>query len=138
MSVIVKGPITSPFIASKLAPCEGLSDCGAHSIFLGRVRADQHGEQVVTGIEYSAYRGMAEKVARRIAAQACSQFGVKEVRIFHSVGWVKCGEVSLLVVVDSAHRKASFQALEWVVDTLKTDFPAWKKEIFADNRHRWI
>ena len=45
--------------------------------------------------------------------------------------------VHLLVAVTSAHRGASFQACEFLMDYLKTQAPFWKKEETAQGA-RWV
>lgn len=136
--VLIDGPIRSAFVAKCLDELESASHTGANSIFLGRVRADAVEGSEVIGIDYSAYVAMAEKVAAEIAAEAVDRFDIQSVQVFHSTGLVKVGEVSLLVIVSSAHRKSSFHALEWAVDELKVRFPAWKKEVLQNGGHRWI
>ena len=138
MNVLVNGPLKPAFVATQLEHLESASHTGANSFFLGRVRADAFQESQVTGIEYSAYESMAAKVAQDLENDAKAQFDIQKVTIFHSTGLVKVGEVSLLVIVSSAHRQPSFEALKWVVDTLKVKFPAWKTEMMADGSTRWI
>lgn len=136
--VLIDGPIRPDFVSQCLEALEKASHTGANSIFLGRVRADALENSLVTGIDYSAYPAMAEKVASEISAETVEKFDVQNVEIYHSTGLVKVGEVSLLVIVSSAHRRSSFHALEWAVDELKVRFPAWKKEMLEDGGHRWI
>lgn len=138
MDILVNGPLKPDFVAAQLEELESATHTGANSFFLGRVRADPHSGSEVIGIEYSAYEAMASKVAIDLEKGAQEQFDIQSVRVFHSTDLVKVGEVSLLVIVSSAHRQASFEALKWVVDTLKVQFPAWKKELLADGTHRWI
>jgi molybdopterin synthase catalytic subunit len=38
----------------------------------------------------------------------------------------------VLIVVASAHRAQAFDACRWLIDTLKTTVPIWKKETFVD------
>ena len=57
--------------------------------------------------------------------------------IWHSVGLVKAGEISLLVLVSSGHRKQAFAALEDCVEQIKEKLPVWKKEILEDGGHVW-
>lgn len=136
--VLIDGPIRPEFVAACLERLESATHTGANAFFLGRVRADSVSESEVTGIDYSAYPAMAEKVAAELAEAAAARFGVQAVEIYHSRGLVKVGEVSLLATVSSAHRKAAFEALEWVVDELKVKFPAWKRELLRDGGHRWV
>ncbi|MCL4103814.1 UNVERIFIED_CONTAM: hypothetical protein GTU68_029131 [Idotea baltica] len=138
MEVLVNGPLRPAFIAEQLSPLEADQHTGANAFFLGRVRADKSNSSQVIGIEYSSYPAMAVKVAEELVTTAKAKFDIQSLVLFHSTGLVKVGEVSLMLLISSAHRKASFSALEWAVDTLKVTFPAWKKELFADGSHRWI
>jgi len=38
----------------------------------------------------------------------------------------------VLIIVASAHRAAAFDACRWLIDTLKSTVPIWKKEHFED------
>jgi molybdopterin synthase catalytic subunit len=42
------------------------------------------------------------------------------------------GEVAVVIAVSTAHRKASFEACQFIIDQLKEKVPIWKKEIFED------
>jgi molybdopterin synthase catalytic subunit len=56
----------------------------------------------------------------------------------HSIGEVKCGEISVLVLVSFAHREKCFESLKFIVNEIKTKVPIWKKEIYDDGSYRWI
>jgi molybdopterin synthase catalytic subunit len=53
------------------------------------------------------------------------------------VGTLKPGEVSVVVAVSCPHRKESFEACQFIIDTLKAKAPIWKKEVFEDGEE-WI
>jgi molybdopterin synthase catalytic subunit len=67
-----------------------------------------------------------------LAAQAAERFPITGVRIAHRLGRLYPGESSVAILVASAHRAAAFEACRWLIDTLKTTVPIWKKEQFAD------
>ena len=104
---------------------------------MGQVRADEIDGKTVAAIEYSAYDGMAEKMIAEIREEAFTKFELRCLHIYHSVGTVKVGEMSLLVMVSSAHRKPVFPSLEWIVEQVKERVPVWKKEVFEDESERW-
>ena len=52
-NIFVEGPITSERIAKSIQNHATKHDIGAHSIFLGQIRADQLELGVVSGIEYT-------------------------------------------------------------------------------------
>jgi molybdopterin synthase catalytic subunit len=43
----------------------------------------------------------------------------------------------VFVAAASTHRKQAFRACEFMIDTLKTDAPFWKKEA-TDSDARWV
>ena len=104
---------------------------GAVSVFLGTVRNVNAGRRVLF-LEYEAYGGMAEREMERIVAEAVARFGVTKVAIVHRVGRVEIGEASVVIAVAAAHRAAAMEACRFVIDTLKTSVPIWKREQFDD------
>ena len=103
----------------------------------GADRIEVDGKQV-TGITYSAYAEMADKVISEIREEAFEKFTLRCLHVYHSIGMVPVGEMSLLVMVSSAHRGPVFPSLEWIVEQCKHRLPIWKQEHFDDGSHRWI
>ena len=99
--------------------------------FEGIVRNHTRGRQTLY-LDYEAYEGMALKQMEELAEQALRQFPVREVAIVHRLGRLEIGEISVLIVVASAHRAAAYEASRWLIDTLKRSVPIWKKEYFVD------
>jgi molybdopterin converting factor subunit 1 len=104
---------------------------GAVVVFEGIVRNHTRGRRTLF-LEYEAYEEMAKKQMESLAAQARSQFSIREVALVHRLGRLEIGETSVLIVVASAHRAAAFNACRWLIDTLKRTVPIWKKEHFED------
>src|SRR6201993_3964958 len=104
---------------------------GAVCVFDGIVRDNSRGRKTLH-LDYEAYREMALEQMRRLAEEAVTKFGVRDVAVVHRLGRLVVGETSVLVVVASAHRGAAFDACRWVIDTLKKTVPIWKKEQFED------
>ena len=50
----------------------------------------------------------------------------------HRVGPLEIGGIAVIIAVSTPHRKASFEACQYAIDTLKQTVPIWKKEIFED------
>ena len=75
---------------------------------------------------------MALKQLEELSAQAISQFQIRDVVIVHRLGRLEIGEISVLIVVASAHRGPAFEACRWIIDTLKRTVPIWKREHFVD------
>ena len=136
--VLVEGPIQPSFIADSIAKHNTKTDIGAHAIFLGQVRADEKNGKAVKGIAYSAYPEMAENILAEIREQIFSQYPVICMHIYHSLGMVKVGEISLFVFISCKHRQQSFDALRDIVELIKAKVPVWKKEIYEDESYAWI
>ena len=132
--VLVQGPVSPSFIAESISKHSSKTDIGAHAIFLGQVRNDNG----VIAIDYSAYNEMAEETFYNIREDAFSKFPMVCMHIYHSVGVVKTGEISLFVFVSCKHREKSFEALEYIVEEIKAKAPVWKKEILSDGEHHWV
>lgn len=131
------GAISSVFIAESVAKHQPKTTIGAHQIFLGQVRADQIDGKIVTGIEYTAYEDMANKVFHEIRESAFEKFDLVCMHIYHSLGLVEVGEICLFVFVSSAHRKSAQEAIEYIVEEIKEKVPVFGKEILEDESHVW-
>lgn len=99
---------------------------GAVVMFDGVVRGEEAGRRI-RGLEYEAYRPMADRQLELLAERACAEHGLKACLVWHSVGQVGAGEVSFRLVVAGAHRKESLAAMDWFIDTMKRDVPIWKR-----------
>ena len=104
---------------------------GAVCVFDGIVRNNTRGRETLY-LDYESYREMALEQMRGLAAEAVSRFGVRDVALVHRLGRLYVGETSVLIAVASAHRGVTFQACQWLIDTLKKQVPIWKKETFVD------
>lgn len=104
---------------------------GAAVIFEGVVRNNTRGRPTLY-LDYEAYEPMALKQMEELAVQAMGRFKIRDVALVHRLGRLQIGEISVLIVVASAHRVAAFEACRWLIDTLKRTVPIWKKEYFED------
>jgi molybdopterin synthase catalytic subunit len=104
---------------------------GAAVVFEGVVRNHTRGRRALY-LDYEAYEEMALEQLESLAQQALKEFAVRDVAIVHRLGRLQIGEISVLIVVASAHRDAAFDACRWLIDTLKRTVPIWKKEYFED------
>ena len=136
-NVFVQGPVLPSFIAESVSKHQSKTGIGAHAIFLGQVRKDKIGESVVASIEYSAYEEMANDVFGVLREATFGKFNLECLHIYHSLGNVPAGEISLFVFVSSVHRKDAFEACRWLVDEIKRKVPVWGKEILEDGSHHW-
>ncbi len=109
---------------------------GGIVIFEGVVRDNARGKQV-RYLEYDAYIEMAKEQIRAIVAEAERRWGVERVAVAHRFGRLEIGEASVIIVVATPHRAEAFEACHYIIDTLKTTVPIWKKEVATDGEE-WV
>lgn len=109
---------------------------GGIVVFEGVVRDHARGKQIRC-LEYDAYPEMAEQQIRAIVAEAERRWGVERVAVAHRFGRLEIGEASVIIVVASPHRAEAFDACRYIIDTLKTTVPIWKKEVATDGEE-WV
>ncbi|HTK07849.1 MAG TPA: molybdopterin converting factor subunit 1 [Ktedonobacteraceae bacterium] len=109
---------------------------GGIVVFEGVVRDHARGKQV-RYLEYETYEEMAEQQIHAIIAEARTRWDVKGIAVAHRFGRLEIGEASVIIVVASAHRGEAFDACRYMIDTLKTTVPIWKKEV-ATNGEEWV
>lgn len=101
---------------------------GAVVTMSGMVRNQTDGKSVVA-LEYQAYEPMALQVFYQIADHIRHQWSdIGRVAIYHRIGRLSIGEISVLVAIGCPHRGQAFAACEYAIDTLKHNAPIWKKE----------
>lgn len=118
----------------------GRAEAGACASFVGSVRASAHGMQV-TALELEHYPGFTETQIGAIVDDARARFDVIDLAVIHRYGRMLPGEAIVLVAALSAHRREALQAVDYLMDRLKTDAPFWKKEVRGDGASRteeWI
>jgi molybdopterin converting factor subunit 1 len=104
---------------------------GAVVVFDGIVRNHTRGRRTLH-LDYEAYEAMAFDQMQSLARDAKHRFSVREIALVHRLGRLQIGETSVWIAVASAHRAQAFEACRWIIDTLKTTVPIWKKEYFED------
>jgi len=112
------------------------SNSGAEVVFNGIVRTPNKGSEVLY-LEFEAYEALFHNEMMRIAESLESQFQINTVVLHHRIGRVLPGELAVVAVVYSAHRKDAFQACEMLMNELKSTVPIWKKEFNSDGSF-WV
>ncbi|MBD8876099.1 molybdenum cofactor biosynthesis protein MoaE [Roseibium polysiphoniae] len=115
---------------------QGRKDVGALVTFTGLCR-DEGGR--LSALELEHYPGMAEAEIARIAEQACSRWPLTGLTVIHRFGKIAPGRNIVLVVAASSHRRAAFEAADFMMDFLKTRAPFWKKEhLLSGESQGWV
>ena len=120
-------PISIESVARRVVPPE----CGATVTLDGYVRKFTKGRETLH-LVYEAYEPMALKEMERLILAAHRQFAITIVGIVHRLGKLEIGETSIVISVAAPHRRAAFEACEWLIRELKRTVPIWKKEVYAD------
>ena len=107
----------------------GRADIGAVVSFTGLCR-DEAG--TLAALELEHYPGMAEAETARVAAEAAQRWPLMGLVAIHRYGLIRPGEQIVLVVAAASHRRAAFEAADFMMDYLKTRAPFWKREHRAD------
>lgn len=115
---------------------EGDAVIGAIVTFSGICR-DEAGSLAALEIEH--YPGMAEAEIRRICDDTLRRWPLAGLAAIHRHGKIRPGENIVLVAAASKHRRAAFEAAEFLMDYLKSRAPFWKKEHRSDGTQgEWV
>jgi molybdopterin synthase catalytic subunit len=113
---------------------KGRRETGAVATFTGLARAEQ-GETAI--LELEAYPGFTEREIEKIAEQARERFSLDDLAVTHRIGRIEPGEPIVFVATAASHRRAAFEACDFLMDYLKSRAPFWKKE-HGPAGARWI
>lgn len=108
-----------------------LPEEGAEVQFLGTVRGIEDGRPI-TGIDYTVYRPMAEKMMNELAERGLREHSPHRLFIQHRLGFVAAEEVSIIIRVCTKHSAEAFDLCRWYLKEIKTSVPIWKKALFAE------
>jgi len=125
-----------PIDVQKVIDTASSLGAGAVNVFVGTVRNNAHGKNVVW-LEYEAYETMAVAEIRKIIDDASHRWPLLGWAVSHRIGTLRPGEVAVVVAVSTPHRRDSFDACQYIIDTLKEKAPIWKKEVFEDGEE-WV
>ncbi len=108
------------------------SNVGGIVTFVGIVRDDG-----ISAIELETYEEAALQELHAIRDEAMGRFAISSVDILHRIGRLSVGDHIILIVVGAPHRKAAFEACEYIIDRVKETVPIWKRE-YTDEGTRWV
>lgn len=136
-NIFVEGAISADFIADVIKKHSSNQTIGAHSVFLGQVRADVVNNNTVSSIEYTTYKSMALEKMQEIRESIFEKFTLTCMHVYHSLGNVAAGQICLFVFTSAVHRKEAIDACEELVENIKKELPIWGKEIFDTEKYQW-
>jgi molybdopterin synthase catalytic subunit len=124
--MFVPGALIGPFTQAN----PGL---GGVCTFVGEVR----GEDNVEALELTHYEPLTLLGMHELADQAFNRFSLMGLLMVHRVGVLRAGEPIVCVSAAAAHRRGAIDAVDFVMDHLKSAAWFWKRERRSDGWH-WI
>jgi molybdopterin synthase catalytic subunit len=112
-------------VSAEIDRVRATGDVGAIVTFSGICRDEQG---TLTALQLEHYPGMAEAEIMRISGEAVERWPLSGLTAIHRFGKIRPGENIVLVVAASKHRRAAFEAADFLMDYLKSRAPFWKKE----------
>jgi molybdopterin synthase catalytic subunit len=125
-----------PIDRNKIIKAAESGEAGAVNVFIGTIRSKSSHKKIVR-LEYECYEPMAKLEIQKIINLATTRWPILKVAISHRTGILKIGEEAVVVAVSTPHRKESFEACQFIIDSLKQTVPIWKKEIF-EGGEEWV
>lgn len=108
-------------------------DAGGIATFVGKVRPTGG----VEALELSHYAPLTQAGMEALADEALGRWDLMGLLVAHRVGVLLPGDPIVLVSAASRHRRAAIEAVDFVMDHLKSDAWFWKREKRPDGWH-WI
>lgn len=122
---LTTAPLDVGAIARRVVP----DNCGATVTLDGYVRRFTKNRETLY-LVYEAYQPMALREMKKLIERARTEFEIETVGIVHRLGRLEVGETSVVISVAAPHRRAAFEACEWLIKELKRVVPVWKKEFY--------
>jgi molybdopterin synthase catalytic subunit len=125
-----------PFVPSKelerLDAWLTAGEAGALVTFSGHARSRAKNGAEVRSLTLQHHPRLTQPSLERIATDAAERFDVQAVDVVHRAGLILPGEAIVWVAAASAHRRAAFEAADYMMDRLKTEAIFWKREETTD------
>lgn len=110
---------------------------GAIVTFVGLARPKSRNGNAVDAVVLDHHPTLTRQSLEDIAVACAERFDVSHVRVVHRCGTVPAGEPIVFAGASSIHRRAAFDAADYLMDRLKTDAVFWKREV-GDDGAQWI
>ena len=114
---------------------------GGVGVFVGTVRdsssVETNADKPVVALDYDSHPSLAEQRLREIAFEAMTKWDARRVVAIHRTGHCELGEPTVVVACGAPHRGDALDACRWIIDTIKSTVPIWKREAYADGSS-WV
>ena len=102
---------------------------GAIVSFVGLARPESRKGEAVDALVLEHHPTLTRQSLEEIAVACAQKFDVSHVRVVHRCGTVPSGEPVVFAGAASLHRRAAFDAVDYLMDRLKTEAVFWKREV---------
>jgi len=115
------------------------SKFGASIFFTGTVR-DQNNNKTVTGITYDSHDELVIKSFEEIYNEVDKKLNIKDKVVFieHIKGYLKLGEISIIIAVACKHREQTYVLSRYIIEEIKKRSPIWKKVHYTNDESTWL
>jgi molybdopterin synthase catalytic subunit len=115
------------------------SNFGASIYFVGTVR-NINDNKKVTGITYDAHDNMVIKSFQEIYNEAEQKLNIKDKAVYieHGKGYLKVGDLSIIIAVACKHRDQAYVLSRFIIEEIKKRSPIWKKEHYEKEDSAWL
>jgi molybdopterin synthase catalytic subunit len=110
---------------------------GAIVSFVGLARPESKDGHAIDAVVLDHHPTLTRQSLEDVAVACAERFDVSHVRVAHRCGTVPAGEPIVFAGASSLHRRAAFDAVDYLMDRLKTEAVFWKREV-GDAGAKWI
>jgi molybdopterin synthase catalytic subunit len=110
---------------------------GAIVTFIGFARPESKSGDAVDAVVLDHHPTLTLQSLEEIAVACGERFDVSHVRVVHRCGTIPAGEPIVFAGAASLHRRAGFDAADYLMDRLKTEAVFWKREVGESGAH-WV
>ena len=110
---------------------------GAIVTFVGLARPESRQGDAIDALVLDHHPTLTRQSLEDIAVACAERFDVSHVRVVHRCGTIPAGEPIVFAGAASLHRRAAFDATDYLMDRLTTDAVFWKREV-SEGGAPWV
>ena len=102
---------------------------GAVLSFVGLARPTSKDGANIDKLVLEHHQTLTRQSLEEVASATAERFDLSHVRVIHRCGELARGEAIVFAGVAARHRRAVFEAADYLMDRLKTEAVFWKREV---------
>ena len=89
---------------------------------------------------YDSHDELVIKSFEEIYKEADDKLNIKDKTVFieHIKGYVRLGEISIIIAVACKHRDQAYVLSRYIIEEIKKRSPIWKKEHYENENSKWL